>query len=263
MSFADFKIHPVAGIFPMIAHGSRQWNNLVEDIATNGQIEPTVWDGDVLIDGRNRELACEQLGIAPKRVQWSTLGVKIPVGEWIMGKNVARRQLTPDQVATVYAEYNALVKRLRAEKAKEATQFKEGISPNPGGKPKAEVNPKSGSPEKTPKRDIAEMHARSTAGQVAQEAGVSRHKAEQAVALTTAAQTNPEAKAALEEVKAGKVKLAEAVKTVKPKPAKKAAQDKSLLDQFKAAAGRIWDKCAAADRDAFRINLHKAIDDLE
>ena len=65
------------------------------------------------------------------------------------------------------------------------TQFEKGQSPNPGGKRKAEVNLNSGSPEQK-KREAKSMHARSTAGKIAAKAGVSRHKAEQAIAVSKA-----------------------------------------------------------------------------
>jgi len=217
--FADFKVHPVAAIFPMIPLGSQDWALLTDDIRENGQIEPSVWDGDVLLDGRNRELACERLGKEPKRIQWDRLGMKIPVHDWIFGKNIARRNLTHDQVAAVCGEMNLVMKRLDAEKNQKAAQFKPGNAESAkGGLAKAgkvPVNMDSCSPAAEPERDTKEMHSRSTVGKIAAAAGVSHHKAAQAVALTTAAATNPEAKAALEGVKAGTVKLKDAVKVVK------------------------------------------------
>jgi hypothetical protein len=78
----------------------------------------------------------------------------------------------------------------QAQEAQEAARFQPNDRrQNPGGKPKAVVNPNSGSPQE---RDAAEMHARSTAGRLASEVGISRHKASQAIAVTRAAETNPE-----------------------------------------------------------------------
>lgn len=259
MSFADFKIHPVAAIFPMIPLGSREWLLLVDDLRDNGQIEPTVWDGDVLIDGRNRELACERLGMTPKRIQWSALDIKTPVYDWIYSKNVTRRNLSQDQLIAVCAELNAVVKRILAEQEKAKTQFKPGASPNPGGKPKAQARMDSCEPEK---RDHKTEHARSTVGQVAAAAGASHHKAAQGVALAVAAEKSPEAKQALEAVKAGTVKLKDAVQAVaKPKPS--AMKDEpDPVACARRALGKIWNTVPDAEREAFRKQLYKAIDDL-
>ena len=156
--FADFKVHPVAAIFPMIPLGSQDWALLTDDIRENGQIEPSVWDGDVLLDGRNRELACERLGKEPKRIQWDRLGMKIPVHDWIFGKNIARRNLTHDQVAAVCGEMNLVMKRLDAEKNQKAAQFKPGNEGGPGrGKT---VHTDSYEPFSELKRDGKAEHAR-------------------------------------------------------------------------------------------------------
>jgi len=108
-----------------------------------------------------------------------------------------------------------VMQRLAAEKEKAKTQFAPGASGNPTGKAKKQVDTDSYPPASEPERDTKEKNSRSTVGQIAAAAGVSHHKAAQAVALTTAAATNPEAKAALEGVKAGTLKLKDAVKVVK------------------------------------------------
>ena len=58
-----------------------------------------------------------------------------------------------------------------------ATQFKKGVSPNPGGKSKAQVDTIPCPPET---RDIKAKHEQSTVGQIAKLAKVSHHKARQA-----------------------------------------------------------------------------------
>jgi hypothetical protein len=61
--------------------------------------------------------------------------------------------------------------RAEAKQRKAATQWKKGESGNPEGK---QVHLKSGEPAK---RDVTAEHSRSTAGQLAERVGVSRHKA--------------------------------------------------------------------------------------
>lgn len=205
-----YPVHPVAEMFPLIPEGSKDWEELIESIEANGQIEEIILDGDLLLDGRNRLRACEKLGIEPKTKQWSELRLAIPTAEWIACKNLSRRNLTPDQKAQIAFDIQQWQAREMAEKRKAESQFKPGKSANPGGKPKVEVNTKSCSPE----RDAKEMHARSTVGQVAAAAGVSHHKAAQAAQVAKAVESGVLPESVKEDVKAGKVKLSQATKRI-------------------------------------------------
>ena len=65
---ADLKFHPVAAIFPMME--TIEFEGLKADIQRHGQLEP-IWTHDgMIIDGRNRYLACGELGIEPKIKEW-------------------------------------------------------------------------------------------------------------------------------------------------------------------------------------------------
>ena len=103
----------------------------------------------------------------------------------------------------------------------EAAKFKPGNNANPTGanQHKRTVNPKSGSPST---RNAKEMHANSTAGQVAEAVGVSRYKVEQALALAKAAESgDQEAKEGMEAIKTGLATIKEiAKKARKPKEPK-------------------------------------------
>ena len=60
-------VHPIADLFPMMT--DEELANLAADIKANGLIHPIVVDKDgVLIDGRNRDRACEIAGIEPTTV---------------------------------------------------------------------------------------------------------------------------------------------------------------------------------------------------
>ncbi len=63
------EFHDVANLFPMMT--TDEFSELKEDISRNGQIDP-VWihDGKI-IDGRNRYLACTELGIEPLTREWN------------------------------------------------------------------------------------------------------------------------------------------------------------------------------------------------
>src|SRR5215469_11029587 len=107
---ADFKVHPVADLFPML--GREEFERLKRDIKKNGLIEPIVIDGDTLIDGRNRLKACRQLGIEPKTEDFYSLGFQDTPADFIWSKNVLRRHLTDDQRAVLVQKFENEVKKL-------------------------------------------------------------------------------------------------------------------------------------------------------
>ena len=97
------KIHPAAELFPMMSED--QFQKLKEDIRINGQREyVTVWKG-LLIDGRNRLKACEELGIEPLI---SELMEESDPVEYVLGHNLHRRHLTTNQRAVVAAKLATL-----------------------------------------------------------------------------------------------------------------------------------------------------------
>jgi ParB-like chromosome segregation protein Spo0J len=60
---AAYQVHPAATIFPLLPDDEMQ--ELVDDIRTNGLQHPIVRNGaGVIIDGRNRLLACCGLGLS-------------------------------------------------------------------------------------------------------------------------------------------------------------------------------------------------------
>lgn len=203
----NWKPHPVAEMFPMIPEGSREWNDLVESIENTGQVDPVVVDGNVLLDGRNRLRACEALGIKPKFVEWSTLGIRIDQDAWITAKNLDRRHLTPDQRAMIAAS----VGRWQAEQLAKANQ--EANKPKRGQKgfQKVEDNVRQDSPAHSTDR-----HA--TRNAVAERAGTSKHKAAQAIKVDKAVENGELPPEEREKVKRGEQTLTEAAGKVKPKP---------------------------------------------
>jgi hypothetical protein len=98
------KVHPVADLFPMMSEA--ELADLAADIKANGQIQPIIYalidDEDVLVDGRNRERACEIAGVEPWREK---LNGQDPVA-YILSSN-DRRDLTQGQRAIVAAMANS------------------------------------------------------------------------------------------------------------------------------------------------------------
>lgn len=89
-------VHELAATFPMIP--DHELATLVESIKLNGQQNPIIMDGDLLLDGRNRLKACQTLGISAKAVQWHG---ERTAEDLILALNLHRRHLTASQLAAV------------------------------------------------------------------------------------------------------------------------------------------------------------------
>ena len=90
-------LHPLAKLFPPMAE--EDLAQLVDDIAANGQREPiATLDGQV-IDGRNRQAACERLGLVPDYEEFTG---DDPLA-FVLSRNLHRRHLTESQRAMVAA----------------------------------------------------------------------------------------------------------------------------------------------------------------
>jgi hypothetical protein len=241
-----YRVHPAASAFPLIE--GDEFDELVGSICRNGIQHPIVVrrgkDGDELLDGRNRLRAAAEARergcvVDVPVTEWTDDGRN--VSEWIFDTNALRRHLTEDAWVLVSASINKLI-RAENEERKRATQFQKGTSPNPGGKP--QVSTKSSSPddggplwsvvEQAAKREVRrDRDARSTVGQVAAKAGVSMHKARQAIAVLDAVEAGEVTPEAVADVKAGKKKLRD-VSPKKPAQAKKKHRSmQSLLSDIR------------------------------
>ena len=220
----DYVIHPAASVFPLL-EGER-FQSLVDSIAEHGLQNPIVsYKGEVL-DGRNRLRAVMKLRdeghtVDLPCVEWDAK-CGMSATEWVAAQNLDRRHLSADAYAAATAAINRILRKEAKERQK-AGQFEKGKSGNPDGKKQART--KRTEPAK---RDTKAEDARSTAGQVAANAGVSLRKAKQAVALDKAVEAGVISEEVQKDVIAGKKKLRDAVKEVpaKAKPRKKAAKKK-------------------------------------
>jgi len=101
------EFHEVANIFPMMQ--GEEFDALKADIDTNGLREP-IWlhqDGRI-IDGRNRYLACCDLGIEPQYRTWNGVGSLVA---FVVSLNLHRRHLDVGQRGMI----GLTVKRMLAE----------------------------------------------------------------------------------------------------------------------------------------------------
>jgi hypothetical protein len=92
-----YRPHPVNKLFPLNDNNS-EFQAFVEDVRTNGLLQPIVLFKGQLLDGKRRLRACEILRIKPRFTQWKGKG---SVGEWIMSITLHRRDLTSSQRAII------------------------------------------------------------------------------------------------------------------------------------------------------------------
>lgn len=95
MSKEEMRWHPAANIFPMIPEDELQ--ALAKDIKSNGQRQPIVLLDGMVLDGRNRWMACKMVGVEPKTAV-SKNQIDDPVA-YVLSLNLHRRHLTPSQAA--------------------------------------------------------------------------------------------------------------------------------------------------------------------
>jgi hypothetical protein len=72
------------------------FDTLVADIEKHGLLEPIDLLDDMVLDGRNRELACRKLGVCPQYVAY--VSNQDPAA-YVWSKNAERRHLSPGQRA--------------------------------------------------------------------------------------------------------------------------------------------------------------------
>lgn len=224
----ECEIHPAASVFPLM-EGDR-FQSLVDSIQVHGLQNPIVCSGNVVLDGRNRLRAVERLRSAGHEVellavQWDCGGNCLTETEWITAQNLDRRHLPEDAYAAAAAALNRILRK--EAKQRQAAGLKKGTEKPVGAK---------SSPRK--KRNEKEKQAASTAGKVAAKAGVSLHKAKQAVKLDQAVEAGVIPEEVQKEVIAGKKKLRDAVKQV---PAKPKSPKKAVKKKHRAAAGVLDD----------------------
>ena len=88
------EFHEVASIFPLLE--GPEFNRLVEDIKTNGLIEPIWTYQGKIIDGRNRYRACIEAGVELQYREWDREGSLV---EFVISVNIKRRNQTTSQLA--------------------------------------------------------------------------------------------------------------------------------------------------------------------
>lgn len=121
MSRPMIEIHPAATLFPMMS--AEEFDGLKADISKHGQRESiTLWKG-MLLDGRNRLRACEELGIEP---EFGELDDATDPFDWVISFNLHRRHLEKGQRAIIAAK----CRELYEQQAKERMLAGKGLDPS-------------------------------------------------------------------------------------------------------------------------------------
>ena len=109
----SYGTHEVADIFPSMT--DIEYEALKASIAENGQREAIVAVDDLIVDGRHRYKACQELGIAPRVRQIKDQGDGWLIG-YVLDANLHRRHLSESQRAMLAARLPKMKQGERTDK---------------------------------------------------------------------------------------------------------------------------------------------------
>lgn len=220
---SGLQVHPVSRFFPLM--GTKAQAALREDIKANGQTEPILRLGDVLLDGRNRLRACAQLGKKPNFAEFT--GPPESAAAHILGANLHRRHLSVEQRAVVQALAIDWQERREAAKEKLAQA---GGSAKPHVSSEITSGPKRTGDSEHPSRDEIQK-ATGVSRRVAQDAiNIAKHPDSETAAAVIAGTLDFEEAAAQAKVKA------------KPQPKRKASGQSRRKPQQKSVTPRTLEE---------------------
>jgi len=225
-------IHPAAGLFPLI--DSDEMQDLIESITHDGLEQDIVLTHDgLLLDGRNRLIACTAAGVKPK---FRRLPEDYAEDYWgyAIRMNLRRRHLTASQRATIAVR----AKEYYAELAKERLRACGGWKGNQYKKPEAAPFPKVAQANK--QRSEAPLWAHDMAGRAH---GVSGTYVDYAEKIK---KTDPKL---FEEIAAGKKTISQAWREIFPVTDKAGISDPlTTAPQTRAEAIRMAENILAKRR---------------
>jgi len=225
--FAPYKVHKFAKRYPLPDDG--QFQEIVQDIRKHGLRRPivTTGDGQCIVDGRVRFLACKQAGIQPRFTKLSPDHTDETVWEYVWSANLYRRHLTSDQRALLAVSYAEEI----ADEAKQRQKLHGGTAPGR----KKTLPPQQGVTVSDNPR------LRETTTVAARKHGVSRDKVQHAVTLKRRA---PDLYAQIEQ---GKVTVSEAWQTYRSRQNSSGSAGELNSDDEKNGPARETIRRAAAE----------------
>ncbi len=101
----EYKFHELCTIFPV---HEEELKEMAENIKKNGLIDPIIQCEGVIIDGRNRLLACQKANIEPT---FRILNTTLELSEYVIAKNLKRRHLTSAERTKISIQICEYVKK--------------------------------------------------------------------------------------------------------------------------------------------------------
>lgn len=163
MKIADYEVHPAAKLFPMLPQP--ELKELAADIRKHGLLFPIILFDSMVLDGRNRLVACGMAGVNPEFEKYHG---DIPPTEYVLSTNLHRRQLTITQRATVAAEALPMLEAEARERQGHRSDITEKIPGSGEARHKAaelaKVNPRYVSDAKRIKEQSPKLFQQMAAG---------------------------------------------------------------------------------------------------
>jgi hypothetical protein len=103
------KPHPYSSVFPLMSES--EFAGLVSDIKANGLTHPIITYLGMVLDGRNRLVACQQAGVEPRYSEFA--GTDADALSFVVSSNLHRRHLTSGQLAASAAKADEILGALR------------------------------------------------------------------------------------------------------------------------------------------------------
>jgi len=116
------NFHPIANIFPLLT--GDDYAKFKQDIRENGLIEPILLhpDGSIL-DGRNRFIACQELGIEPVVETYQGDLSALAIMNLVLSLNIHRRHLNSSQQAAIAVEFLPMLEEEAKERQGQRTDI--------------------------------------------------------------------------------------------------------------------------------------------
>jgi hypothetical protein len=92
--------HPICLLMP--SADEDELESLIDDIRAHGLLDPIVLFEERILDGRNRAVACERAGVAPRYVEFR--GGREEALMFVVSHNLKRRHLTKQAIADTLVE---------------------------------------------------------------------------------------------------------------------------------------------------------------
>jgi hypothetical protein len=201
VTLLGYEVHPDANNFPLMQPD--EFKALCEELLESKRIRIPIEISDgKLTDGRNRALAVEALrgigvAVAHEFVTWTPADDETLVDR-IIALNKHRRRETPDQIAAAACKFLPAIRK-QSEQRQKASRFTRASNPRSGTAAQSAKPPS--------KRDSRTKNEQSTAGTLAKKFGISRHMANQVVALDKAIAEGRVAPSTLDDVLYGRSTL--------------------------------------------------------